>query len=56
MGFFLTIGTIDFQSINFFLLWKSMVPNNFLIPIVLKNFFLCFQQKKETNTGLQQLE
>jgi len=26
------------------------------VPIVLQNIFLCVQQKKETYTGLQQLE
>jgi len=46
----------DFLSSFFFLLWKLMVPNNCLVPIVLQNIFLCVQQKKETHTGLQQLE
>jgi len=32
-------GTID--------VWKSMVPNNYLDPIVLQNNFLCVQQKKK---------
>jgi len=27
-----------------------------LVPIILQNIFLCVQQKKETHTGLQQLE
>jgi len=27
-----------------------------LVPIVLQNIFLCVLQKKETHTGLQQLE
>jgi len=36
--------------------WKSMVPNNCLVPIVLQNIFTCVQQMKETRTGLQQLE
>jgi len=49
-------GTIDFHSIIFFvLLWKSMVPNNCSVPIVLQNIFICVQQKKETHTGLKQL-
>jgi len=39
-----------------FLLCKSMVPNNCLVPIVLQNIFLCVQKEKETHTGLQQLE
>jgi len=34
----------------------EMVPNNCLVPIVLQNIFLCVQQKKETDTGLQQLD
>jgi len=33
-----------------------MVPNNSLLPIILQNIFLCVQQKKETHTGLHQLE
>jgi len=33
-----------------------MVPKNCLVPIVLQNIFLCVQQKKEAQTGLQQLE
>jgi len=41
-------GTIDFHSLVFFLLWKSMVPNNCLVSIVLQNIFLRVQQKKET--------
>jgi len=51
------VGTIDFHSILLWIiLWKSMVPNKCLVPIVLQNIFLCVQQKKETRTGLQQLE
>jgi len=34
------------------ILWKSVVP----IPIILQNIILCVHQKKETHTGLQQLE
>jgi len=30
--------------------------NGSKVPIVLLNIFLCAQQKKETHTGLQQLE
>jgi len=48
-------GTIDFHSIFFFSM-KSMVPNNCFAPIVLQNIFICVQQKKETHTGLKQLE
>jgi len=40
----------------FFLQWKSMVPNNCLVPIVLQNIFLCVHRMKETHTGLQKLE
>jgi len=32
------------------------MPNNCLVPIILQNIFLCVQQKKETHTGLQQVE
>jgi len=30
--------------------------NGAKVPIVLQHFFLCVQQKKETHTGLQQVE
>jgi len=33
-----------------------MEVNGAKVPIVLQNIFLCVQQKKETQTGLQQLE
>jgi len=37
-------GTIDFHSI-FFLLWKSVVPNNCLVPIRRKKLIqVCLQQ------------
>ncbi len=39
-------GTIDFHSI-FFLLWKSMVPQNSLVTNFLQNIVLCVQQNKE---------
>ncbi len=48
-------GTIDFHSI-FFLLWKSMVPQNSLITNFLQNIFLCVQQNKDIHTGLELLE
>jgi len=44
-------GTIDFHSIFFF-----YYGSQWYVPIVLQNIFLCVQQKKETYTGLQQLE
>jgi len=51
-----SIGSIDFHSIYlFFLLWKSMVPNNCLVPVVLQ-ILLCVQQMKETHRGLEQLD
>ncbi len=40
----------------FFLLWKSMVPQNSLITHFLQNVFLCFQLYKEIHTGLELLE
>ncbi len=46
---------IDFHCIFFFILWKSMATSNYLIPNILQNIF-CVQQKKETDTGLEQLE
>jgi len=33
-----------------------MEVNGVKVPIVLQNIFLCVQQKKETHTGLQQLD
>jgi len=62
MSFFLLNTKEDILKNNWtsivflFLLWKSMVPNNRLVPIVLQNIFLCVRLKKETHTGLQQLE
>jgi len=35
---------------------NTMEVNGAKVPIVLQNIFLCVQQKKETHTGLQQLE
>jgi len=44
-------GTIDF------LVEKKYYGSQWsLVPIVLQNTFVCVQQKKETHTGLQQLE
>ncbi len=40
----------------FFLLWKSMVPQNSLITHFLQNIFLCVQQNKHIHTGLELLE
>ncbi len=40
----------------FFLLWKSMVPQNSLVTNFLQNIFLCVQQNKEMHTGLELLE
>ncbi len=40
----------------FFLLWKSMVPQNSLVTNFLQNIFLCVQQNKEIHTGLELLE
>ncbi len=46
---------IEFHSI-LSLLWKSMATVNCLVTNFLKNIFFCVQQKKETHTGLEQLE
>jgi len=35
---------------------NTMEVNGAKVPMVLQNIFLCVQQKKETHTGLQQLE
>ncbi len=48
-------GTIDFHGI-FFLLWKSMVPQNRSVSHILQNIFLCVQQNKDVYTGLELLE
>ncbi len=40
----------------FFLLWKSMVPQNSRITNFLQNISLCVQQNKEIHTGLELLE
>ncbi len=40
----------------FFLLWKSMVPQNSLVTNFLQNICLCVRQKKEIHTGLELLE
>ncbi len=40
----------------FFLLWKSMVPQNSLVTNFLQNIFLCVRQNKEIHTGLELLE
>jgi len=44
---------IDFHSIFFFLLWKSMGSINCLVYDILQNMYFCVQQKKEMNTGLK---
>ncbi len=46
---------IDFHGI-FSILWKSMAARNCLVTIILQNNFFCVQQKKETHTGLEELE
>ncbi len=40
----------------FFLLWKSMVPQNSLVTNFLQNIFLCVRQNKDIHTGLELLE
>ncbi len=47
---------IDFHSLYFFLLWKSMGAANCLITNIFQNIFFCVKQKKETHTVLEQLE
>jgi len=54
------MGTIDFHSI-FSLLWKSVVPISWLDTNIFQNTLcvcmcVCVQPKKETRTGLKQLE
>jgi len=44
---------IDFYSIFFFLLWKSMGSINSLFIDIFQNIFFCVQQKKEMHTGLK---
>jgi len=50
------MGIIDFQSILFFILRKSMGSINGLVTHILQNIFYCVEQKKEIHTGLEQLE
>jgi len=45
-------GTIDFHRRR----KNTIEVNDDKAPVVLQNIFLCVQQKKETHTGLQQLE
>jgi len=45
-------GTIDFIEKK----KNTMKVNGAKVPICLQNILLCVQQKKETHTGLQQLE
>ncbi len=40
----------------FFLIWKSMVPQNSLVTNFLHNIFLCSQQNKYIYTGLELIE
>ncbi len=40
----------------YFLLWKSMVPQNSLIMNILQNIFLYVQQNTDIHTGLELLE
>ena len=47
---------IDFHSIFFFLLWKSMGSISRLVTNFLQNIFFCVQQKKESHTGFEQHE
>jgi len=45
-------------TISFFsMIWKEMQPIDCLVTHFLQNvFFFCIEQKKETHTGLEQLE
>jgi len=49
----LLFGTIYLHIRVFFFF---MEVNGAKVPIVLQNIFLCVHQKREINTGLQQLE
>ncbi len=49
-------GTIDFHSILYFLLWKSMVPQKSLLQAFFKISSFCVQQNKDIHTGLDLLE
>ncbi len=46
---YLTVA-IDFYSIFFPILWKSMATVNCLVTNILQNTFFCVQQLKETHT------
>ncbi len=47
---------IDFYSVGEKILWKSMDTVICLVTNILQNIFFCVQQKKESHTGLEQLE
>ncbi len=38
------------------ILWKPMVPQNCSVSHILQNIFLCVQQNKDINTGLEILD
>ncbi len=50
-----TVEDVDFHSTEK-ILWKLMATINCLVTNILRNIFFCVQQKKETHTGLNQLE
>ncbi len=47
---------LTFIVLVFFLLWKSMVPQNSLVTNFVQNILLCVQQNKDIHTALKQLE
>ncbi len=49
------LAAIDFHSMEK-IPWKSMATSNCLFTNILKNTLFCVQQKKETHTGLEELE
>ncbi len=51
----LTVAT-DFHIIEKKMLWKSMATINCLVTNIFQNIFYCVPQRKETHTGLGQVE
>jgi len=54
----LMMGPIDlnFHSIYFPIIWKPVGSINRLVAHIPQNILFCVKQKKETRTGLEQIE
>ncbi len=49
-------GNIDLHKGGGGIWWKSMVPQNCSVSHILQNIFLCVQQNKSINAGMELLE